>query len=134
MFRSGLLFAGAGNTFENKPVPEGAEDGVLTAYELSQMYMSNTKLTILSACQTGLGDVKGSEGVFGLQRALKMAGVDYLMLSLWKVPDKETQEMMILFYEKLIETQNIQTSFTHAQNEMKKKYPIKAWAAFVLIN
>ena len=71
--RAGLLFTGANNTWAGKPIPN-VEDGILTAYEAANVSLSNTQLVVLSACETGLGEIKGSEGVFGLQRAFKMAG------------------------------------------------------------
>jgi CHAT domain-containing protein/tetratricopeptide (TPR) repeat protein len=74
------------------------EDGILTAYEIAQMDLSKTRLVVLSACNTALGDLRDEEGVLGLQRALKLAGVGQMMISLWKVPDKETTELMHLFY------------------------------------
>src|SRR4030095_9469901 len=100
LFRSGLAFAGANYKWTNKPI-EGIEDGVLTAYEVANMYLPSTKLVVLSACETGLGDIQGSEGVYGLQRAFKIAGVTYLLMSLWKVPDDATAEFMQIFYENL---------------------------------
>jgi len=133
LMRSGLVLAGGGNTFSGKQMPDYVEDGILTANEVSQLYFQKTKLVVLSACQTGLGDVKGNEGVYGLQRALKLSGVEYLILSLWSVPDKQTQEMMNMFYQKLYELKNVRVAFDYAQNEMRKKYPIKDWAAFILI-
>jgi CHAT domain-containing protein len=134
LFRSGLLFAGANNTWSGKAV-EGVEDGILTAYEVSNMYLPNTKLVILSACETGLGDVKGSEGVYGLQRAFKMAGAENLIMSLWKVPDNETAEFMKEFYKNLFTKQSIANAFYNAQTTMKNKYrndPYK-WAAWVMV-
>ncbi len=68
-------------------------------------------ISLLSACETGLGDIQGSERVYGLQRAFKMAGVDYLIMSLWQVPDKETQEFMEIFYKQLITKNNIRKAF-----------------------
>ena len=114
-------------------MPLNMEDGILTAKEISNLNLSNTKLVVLSACETGLGDVKGSEGVYGLQRAFKMAGVDYIIMSLWKVPDKETTEMMELFYNEMLDGLLISEAFRNAQNQMKQKYSPYYWAAFVLV-
>ena len=116
-------------------LPENIDDGILTAYEVSNTYLPNTKLVVLSACETGLGDIKGSEGVFGLQRAFKMAGVEYIIMSLWKVPDAETVEFMETFYEKWFSGTTIEEAFRFTQTSMKIKYPNQPykWAAFVLI-
>ena len=92
-------------------------------------------MVVLSACETGLGDIEGSEGVYGLQRALKMAGVKNIMMSLWEVPDKETAEFMELFYSNWLSGKNIREAFRNTQLEMSDKYkdnPEK-WAAFVLV-
>ncbi len=133
--RSGLLFSGANMAWKGEPVTEGLEDGILTAYEASHVSLPNTKLVVLSACETGLGDIKGSEGVFGLQRAFKLAGAEYLLMSLWKVPDQETAEFMIRFYELLFSTKDIPESYRETQRYMKAKYPKEPykWAAFVLV-
>ena len=92
-------------------------------------------MVVLSACETGLGDIKGSEGVFGLQRSFKMAGVEYLMMSLWRVPDAETAEFMQYFYTALFGGKTIPVSFHDTQEYRKKKYPKNPykWAAFVLL-
>ncbi len=134
LFRSGLLFTGANNAWQGKPI-DGIEDGILTAYEVSNLYLPNTKLVVLSACETALGDIQGSEGVYGLQRAFKMAGVQNLVMSLWKVPDAETAEFMQLFYKNLFAKQTISNAFYNTQKVMKDKYraePYK-WAAWVLV-
>jgi CHAT domain-containing protein len=99
------------------------------------MYLPNTKLVVLSACETGLGTVEGSEGVYGLQRAFKIAGVQNLIMSLWSVPDNTTAEFMQLFYEKLFEKRSINEAFNLAQSAMRNKYrnnPHK-WAGMILI-
>ena len=135
LHRSGILFAGANHTWQGEPVPEGSEDGILTAYEAANTILSSTQLVVLSACETGLGDIKGSEGVFGLQRAFKAAGAEYLLMSLWKVPDKETAEFMTYFYDTWFSGTTIPDAFRKTQQYMKAKYPGDPykWAAFVLV-
>jgi len=135
LFRSGLIMSGADYAWKGNEPITGMEDGVLTAYEVSKMYLPNTQLVVMSACETGLGDIKGSEGVYGLQRAFKMAGVNYIIVSLWQVLDKETSDFMILFYQNLISLKSIPDAFKSTQDTMKSKYrdePYK-WAGFVLI-
>ncbi|MBU0488991.1 MAG: CHAT domain-containing protein [Bacteroidetes bacterium] len=132
LMRSGLAMAFANNVWSQRFPGEG-EDGVLTAGEVAQLNLQNTQLVVLSACETGLGDIKGSEGVYGLQRAFKMAGAKFLVMSLWQVPDLETEEFMTTFYTKLLDTKDIRNSFIETQTEMRKKYDPFFWAAFVLI-
>ena len=136
MIRSGLIMAGGNHAWQTgKPFKPNMEDGVLTAYEISQMDLSNTELVVLSACETGLGDIEGNEGVYGLQRAFKIAGAKYLIMSLWQVPDYQTQELMKAFYKKwLNDEMDIPDAFRAAQQMMKKKYndPF-LWAGFVLV-
>jgi len=133
MQRSGLLFAGANDTWKGKKPGIGLEDGILTAYEVSHLNLSRTKLVVLSACETGLGEVKGSEGVYGLQRAFKLAGADFIIMSLWQVPDEQTMELMKLFYSKWLKGGDIRDAFHEAQNEMSKEYEPYFWAGFVLL-
>lgn len=133
LYRSGLLFSGANATWNGiDPVP-GTEDGILTAAEVSLLDLQNTELVVLSACETGLGEIRGSEGVYGFQRAFKMAGAKYLVMSLWQVPDNETAEFMFLFYKNLLKSNSIPESFKKAQKQMQKKYDPFYWAAFVLV-
>jgi CHAT domain-containing protein len=133
LIRSGLVMAGANRVWMGEKPYLNFEDGILTAYEISLMNLSNTKLVVLSACETGLGEIQGSEGVYGLQRAFKMAGVEMILMSLWQVPDKQTAELMEKFYTYLLDNQSIQAAFAHAQQAMKAKYPPYYWAGFVLI-
>ena len=136
MIRSGLIMAGGNHAWKTgKPLQPDMEDGILTAYEVSQVNLSNTELVVLSACETGLGDIEGNEGVYGLQRAFRVAGAKNLIMSLWNVPDEQTQEMMVMFYGYwLNEGMELREAFRKAQQEMRKKYsPHYYWAAFVLI-
>ncbi len=135
MVRSGLLLAGANKAWKEGVQIPGFEDGILTAFEISQLNLTNTELVVLSACETGLGDIQGSEGVFGLQRAFKMAGVRYLIMSLWQVPDFQTQDLMTTFYAKWLEQGlPIPEAFRAAQLEMRDKYQSPYfWAGFVLV-
>ena len=139
LYRSGLLLSGGGNIWDGIKLPKSLEDGVLSAYEISNLNLKQTKLVVLSACQTGLGDVKGSEGVFGLLRGFKMSGVDYIVMSLWEVPDAATTELMLKFYENIYSGKEIKAAFKASQDYMKNKYKdiagsSYAWAAFVLVN
>ena len=136
LLRSGLIFAGA-NKVWGKPIYasiDSPEDGILTSYEISNLDLSNCQLVVLSACETGLGDINGSEGVFGLQRAFKMAGVKNIIMSLWKVPDAQTSELMTLFYNYCFAGKNVHDALQAAQTDMKKKgYAPYYWAAFKLL-
>jgi len=134
--RTGLLLANANegiNGVLDKRIRDGI-DGVLTSLEIALLDLRSTDLVVLSACETGLGDIDGNEGVYGLQRAFKMAGVDMIMMSLWEIPDKETQEFMTKFYS-LCLTDNVRSAFRDTQQYMKGLYPDKPeiWAAFVLV-
>ena len=99
--RSGLLFAGANNALEGKQLPENVDDGILTAQEISKLDLRGLDIAVLSACQTGLGEITG-DGVFGLQRGFKKAGANTLLISLWSVHDDATRLLMTRFYADLI--------------------------------
>ena len=135
MLRSGLIMAGGNAAWQGKQPLEGKEDGILTAYEISQMNLSNTELVVLSACETGLGDIQGNEGVYGLQRAFKIAGVKYLIMSLWQVPDKQTSLLMTTFYKKWLEDKmTIPDAFHAAQKQLRDNgLDPYNWAGFVLV-
>src|SRR5207249_5914302 len=119
MFRSGLVLAGGNRTWKGDEITEG-EDGILTAYDIAHLDLSNTYLVVLSACETALGDLQGNEGVIGLQRAFKMAGVKQMIISLWKVPDKETMELMTMFYRNWLGGQSTREALRAAQLKMKE--------------
>ena len=134
LLRSGVVLAGANFSWKGGDAGN-REDGILTGLEVANLYLPNTKLVVLSACETALGDIKGTEGVYGLQRAFKMAGVKYLLMSLWEVPDTETAEFMELLYKNLLAQQSIENAFKKTQHLMQIKYrnePYK-WGAWVLI-
>lgn len=136
MIRSGLILSGANSSWQQAdPKIADEEDGILTAYEISLMDLNNTDLVVLSACETGLGEVQGSEGVYGLQRAFKIAGVKNIIMSLWQVPDKQTAELMELFYKNwLIEKMSTRAALASAQKTMRdKKLEPYYWAGFVLM-
>jgi len=133
LMRSGLAFSGA-NEVWNADHPEIENDGVVTAQEVIMMDLRNVDLVVLSACETGLGDIKGSEGVYGLQRSFKMAGVHSLIMSLWQVPDKETTEFMTLFYKRYLKHSDLKKAFKETQQTMRKRYGPYYWGAFVLVD
>ena len=135
MLFSGLLFAGGNNAWTGKEIEEGVEDGILTADEISRLDLSANKLIVLSACNTGLGDIDKVDGVFGLQRGLKRAGVKTILMSLWKVPDEETKELMRLFYKELLSGKTLHQSLKTAQNQLmtRGKSPYY-WAGFILLD
>jgi CHAT domain-containing protein len=135
LLRSGLILAGGNQTWKGEePIP-GIEDGILTAQEISEMNLFNTDLVVLSACETGLGDIKGGEGVFGLQRAFKLAGVNTIIMSLWKVPDLQTSMLMQSFYSKWLNGMSKHDAFREAQKEVRQVYPgAYYWAGFVMVD
>ena len=134
LLRSGLILAGA-NKHWNKPNAGTGENGILTALEISNLDLSGTELVVLSACETALGDIRGNEGVYGLQRAFIMAGVNKIMMSLWKVPDEPTAKFMKLFYSFwLNDNMKLEEAFRKTQLQMQTdKHPPDDWAAFVLV-
>lgn len=134
LLRSGLILSGGNRAWLGQEVPEGIEDGVLTALEISTMNLSGTDMVVMSACETGLGDIT-SDGVFGLQRAFKMAGVQTLVMSLWKVDDNATSLMMQTFYEHLLSGMSKREAFNLAQAAVRAKYPEPYyWAGFVMLD
>lgn len=135
--RSGLAFAGAQKAWDGEKIPKGIDDGVMLAQEIASMDLAGTDLVVLSACETGLGEIN-SEGVFGLQRAFKKAGVQTLVMSLWKVHDEATALFMRTFYDNLLSGKSKRDSFAAAQMALRKhrdygKDPAY-WAAFVMLD
>ncbi|GEM_PF-2016334 len=132
LLRSGLALAGVNTWLEKGELMEEAEDGLLTAEDVSGLDLLDTELVVLSACETGLGEVRVGEGVFGLRRAFVLAGAKTLVMSLWKVPDDETQELMEDFYRRILAGQPRADALREAQLAMKAKHPEpKYWGAFI---
>lgn len=135
LMRSGLAFTGANHVWKGGDPPKDTDDGILTALEVAQMNLSNTELVVLSACKTGLGDPYGSEGVYGLQRAFRLAGVKTMIVSLWDISDKKTPDLMIDFYTRWASGLSMKDSFMQAQMELRHRYPDhpEVWAGFIMI-
>lgn len=132
MDRSGLVFSGANALREEGPAESG-EDGLLKSSEIALLDLRGTDLIVLSACQSGIGSIS-SDGVYGLQRAFKKAGVHSILMSLWKVNDQVTAEMMRLFYTGLAAGKDSRSAFQAARETLRKTYPDPLlWAPFVLL-
>ena len=137
MSLSGLVLSGGNAAWLGKPLPKGVLGGILTANDIARLDLSNTDMVVLSACQTGQGKAT-SEGLYGLQRAFKKAGVGTIVMSLWSVSDKMTSEFMTTFYERLADTRsawNKRKAFEEAREIIRKKHPDPFhWAAFVMLD
>jgi CHAT domain-containing protein/tetratricopeptide (TPR) repeat protein len=133
LFRSGLALAGANAAWCGQKTK--GDDNLLTAYEISNMDLSNTKLVVLAACQSGVGDLQGSEGVAGLQRAFKMAGAKTILVALWDVEAPFADFFLTHFYEKILNGISPKAAFVATQNEViaLDKYNPNIWGAFVLV-
>lgn len=118
--RCGLLFAGANTALagHSARLDKGVQDGILTAKEISTLDLREADIVVLSACETGLGDISG-DGVFGLQRAFKMAGAQTMLMALWKVDDDATRLLMTAFYRNYSNGQNKREAFRNAQLEVR---------------
>ncbi|MBD79239.1 MAG: hypothetical protein CL840_09990 [Crocinitomicaceae bacterium] len=135
LLRSGLLFTGAGELLANNNIYDfNKKDGILTAYEAMNLNLDNTELVVLSACETGRGEIESGEGVYGLQRSFLVAGADNVVMTLFKVNDKITQELMNDFYSHWLAGESKRSAFQEAKKRIKKKYekPIY-WGSFMMI-
>jgi CHAT domain-containing protein len=132
LLRSGLALAGANTWLRHGPLPADAEDGLLTAEDVTGLDLLGTRLAVLSACETGLGQIHVGEGVFGLRRAFVLAGTQTLVMSLWKVPDGPTRELMADFYARLRWGQGRADALRAAQLALKARHPDPYyWGAFI---
>jgi len=136
LLRSGLILASVGNTMADTVGADitSNDNGILTAYEAMNLSLDQTMLVVLSACETGLGDVKSGEGVYGLQRAFQVAGAQALIMSLWKVSDNATQMLMTNFYNNWIKMGDRHAAFRQAQIQLMAEFEQPYfWGAFVMI-
>lgn len=128
LLRSGLALAGF------NPRQSGSDDGVLTALEAAGLDLRGTQLVVLSACETGVGDVVNGEGVYGLRRALVMAGAESQLIGLWKVDDTGTKDLMVKYYDRLLAREGRSAALRQVQleflNQSTYQHPYY-WAAFI---
>jgi CHAT domain-containing protein/Tfp pilus assembly protein PilF len=132
LMRVGIAMAGAKDACN--PNRQVTDDGILTAHEVSLLDLDENLLAIVSACDSGLGDLDPDEGVWGLQRAFRIAGSRYVVLSLWKVEDAAANDFMRAFYRNwTAEKKSVHEAFAAAQNELRDFYrDPRYWAGFVL--
>jgi CHAT domain-containing protein len=132
LLRSGLALAGANTWAIHGHPPLDAEDGLMTAEDVSGLDLFETQLVVLSACETGLGEIQTGEGVFGMRRAFVLAGAKTLVMSLWKVPDLQTQELMEKFYRRILQGQPRAEALRRAQLDIRAQYSHPGyWGAFI---
>ena len=132
MLRSGLALAGANVWVQGRTSKPGVDTGILTAADVAGLDLFATELVVLSACETGLGDVRAGDGVYGLRRAFSVAGARTLVMSLWQVPDEQTCELMADFYLRLGAGRPVAVALREAQLALKSKDADPVfWGAFV---
>ncbi len=132
MLRSGLALAGANASSQGATPDNDVQDGILTAADVSGLDLLHTELVVLSACETGLGEVHAGEGVYGLRRAFAVAGARTLVISLWHVPDAQTKELMVDFYQRIMSGRPRAVALREAQLALKARWPDPwYWGAFI---
>jgi CHAT domain-containing protein len=132
LLRSGIVLAGVNAWLHGKPLAPGAGDGILSSEDASGLDLLRTDLVVLSACETGLGDIRVGEGVFGLRRAFFLAGAKTILMSLWKIPDEQTRRLMEDFYRRLLEGEPRSEALREAQLAIKASFPAPLfWGAFI---
>ncbi len=135
MLNSGIILAGIMDYFKFERSGEMKEDALLSAYEVAGLSLENTEV-IMSACETGLGKTQSGEGVYGLQRAFQLAGAQSIIMSLWKVDDEATTELLTTYRQEYatMKIKDKRQAFKNAQQKIKAKYPSPFfWGAFILI-
>ena len=136
MNSSGLVFSGANHAWTDNMVSNDTDDGILLSSEISTIDLSKVDLVVLSACDTGLG-LLSTEGVMGLQYGFKQAGVQTILMSLWKIDDAATREFMIEFYRNLLsgvpkqESLNKTRDYMQSSNKYSNPY---YWASFIMLD
>jgi tetratricopeptide (TPR) repeat protein len=133
LFHSGIVLSGANKSLSNGST-SFENDGIVTAFEVMNLDLTNTGLVVLSACETGLGKIENGEGVFGLQRSFMQAGARNVLISLWKVDDEATRDLMIKFYEYLAQGNSLGSSLKMAQmDQVLVSSNPSLWGGFVLV-
>lgn len=134
LMRSAIALTDANKLWQLSNSQSPVDDGLLTAYEVADLDLHKTRLVVLSACESALGDLRGTEEVYGLQRGFRIAGVEKLIMSLWNVSDQYTKEFMALFYKQLEAGLEANEAFRIAQSMLQKTQPDPTfWAAFVFV-
>ena len=136
--RSFIVMSGGNNLIHRNEIPQGQEDGILTASEISHLFFPYLDLVVLSACQTALGTLD-SEGVYGLQRGFKKAGANTILMTLDKVDDEATKILMVEFYRNLMNGKTKRQSLKDAQKYLREydngKYDNpRYWASFIMLD
>lgn len=137
LMRGGIVLSDANTVWNNEGFRPDDTDGILTGEEIASLNLSNTKLLVLAACETGLGEPTVTEGINGLQRGFKISGVDSMIMSLWVVNDVAGADFIKRFYERLlVNREDRHTAFRNTQLEMMERYPRKPyfWAPFVMLD
>ncbi len=135
LLRSGLVLSGVhAPTFSTQSTQPPADGALVTALELAGLDLWGTQLVVLSACDTGRGDVKLGQGVYGLRRALVTAGAETVVMSLWKVNDETTRQLMESYYRSLLEGRGRAAALRQAMLSLRERQPHPyAWAPFIAL-
>lgn len=135
MYRSGLILSHGNEVWSGRKHLPSDCDGILLSSEVANMNLNQTSLAVLSACDTGLGIQSDCEGIYGLQRAFKLAGVQSIVMSLWQVNDVSGRKFMNYFYSNIISGMEKHLAFRKAQELLRQEYPSpNHWAAFVMLD